>query len=410
MGLRPVDDDDPRFRVRVLVFDPGNYALLIHLRQLLLCVAPRRTEVAAGFCGVCCVDPYGHRIAVIVRILACSLEIVRFVRIRAVSRKTLVLPQLELHLRIHRGILQQKCPAPVDQAYHELLLFFVIWDLRPIRPVGQLYRRILRQLHREDQILIVRQQLIHIRLASIRTYHLHPVPPVDRHRCRGPVARVVCRHDGIFISRVIVAAVRRGKRIGRANCLLHTVDGHRLDAGGRLSRCRRVADGEGVRARLSLERFFIADILSGIDLAVLQHLQHRRLRVRFHDMAADIADQLVRFRVPAAGCVLAVPCGLRRDRVACLTLHIPARPDVTRLPVDPAEVVLPVAGVVDQLQFHCVDRPAVVLHVRQRQQLHVDAPVLVGNQDIIEVPEESKIVVAVDGLRLNLQLYQLSIV
>ena len=410
MGLRPVDDDDPRFRVRVLVFDPGNFALLIHLRQLLLCVAIRRTEVAAGFCGVCCVDPYGHRIAVIVRILACSLEIVRFVRIRAVSRKALALPQLELHLRIHRGILQQKCPAPVDQAYHELLLFFVIWDLRPIRPVGQLYRRILRQLHREDQILIVCQQLIHIRLASIQTYHLHPVPPVDRHRCRGLVARVVCRYDGIFISRVIVAAVRRGKRIGRANCLLHAVDGHRLDAGGRLSRCRRVADGEGVRARLSLERFFIADILGGIDPAVLQHLQNRRFRVRFHDMAADIADQLVRFRVPAAGCVLAVLRRLRRDRVACLTLHIPARPDMARLPVDPAEVVFPVAGVVDQLQVHRVDRPAVVLHVRQRQQLHVDTPVLVGDQNIIEVPEEGKLVVAVDGLRLNLQLYQLSIV
>ena len=410
MGLRPVDDDDPRFRVRVLVFDPGNFTLLIHLRQLLLCVALRRTEVAAGFCGVCCVDPYGHRIAVIVRILACSLEIVRFVRIRAVSRKALVLPQLELHLRIHRGILQQKCPAPVDQAYHELLLFFVIWDLRPIRLIGQLYRRILRQLHREDQILIVRQQLIHIRLASIRTYHLHPVPPVDRHRCRGLVACVVCRHDGIFISCVIVAAVRRGKRIGRANCLLHIVDGHRLDAGGRLSRCRRVADGEGVRARLSLERFFIADILGGIDPAVLQHLQNRRFRVRFHDMAADIADQLVRFRVPAAGFVFAVLRRLRRDRVTRLTLHIPARPDVARLPVDPAEVVLPVAGVVDQLQFHRVDRPAVVLHVRQRQQLHVDTPVLVGDQDIIEVPEEGKLVVAVDGLRLNLQLYQLSMV
>ena len=83
---------------------------------------------------------------------------------------------------------------------------------------------------------------------------------------------------------------------------------------------------------------------------------------------------------------------------------------MARLPVDPAEVVFPVAGVVDQLQFHRIDRPAVVLHVRQRQQLHVDAPVLVGNQDIIEVPEEGKIVVAVDGLRLNLQLYQLSIV
>ena len=128
-----------------------------------------------------------------------------------------------------------------------------------------------------------------------------------------------------------------------------TVDGHRLDAGGRLSRFRRVADGEGVRARLSLERFFIADILGGIDLAVLQHLQHRCLRVRFHHMAAHIAEQLVLFRVPAAGCVLAVPCGLRCHRVTRLTFHIPACPDVARLPVDPAEVVLPVAGIVDQL-------------------------------------------------------------
>ena len=255
----------------------------------------------------------------------------------------------------------------------------------------------------------MRQQLIHIRLASIRTYHLHPVPPVDRHRCRGPVARVVCRHDGIFISRVIVAAVRRGETIGGAGLQL-AVDGHRLDAGGRLSRCRRVVDSEGVRARLSLERFFIADILGGIDPAVLQHLQNRRFRVRFHDMAADIADQLVRFRVPAAGCVLAVPCGLRCHRVTRLTLHISARPDVARLPVDPAEVVLSVAGVVDQLHLHRFDRPAVVLHVRQRQQLHVDTPVLVGDQDIIEVPEEGKLVVAVDGLRLNLQLYQLSMV
>ena len=83
---------------------------------------------------------------------------------------------------------------------------------------------------------------------------------------------------------------------------------------------------------------------------------------------------------------------------------------MARLPVDPAEVVLPVAGVVDQLQFHRVDRPAVVLHIRQRQQLHVDTPVLIGDQNIIEIPEEGKLVVAVDGLRLNLQLYQLSMV
>ena len=167
MGLRHVDYYDIRVIrwIRVLVFGPGNFALLIQFRQLLLCVAVRRTEVAAGFCGVCCIDPYAHRIGTIP--LACIFEIVRFVRIRAVSRKALVPPQLELHLRILRGILQQKCPVPVDQAYPEFPI--LVRYGRIVILVRQLYRRILRQLHREDQILIVCQQLIHIRLASIQT-------------------------------------------------------------------------------------------------------------------------------------------------------------------------------------------------------------------------------------------------
>ena len=303
-----------------------------------------------------------------------------------------------------RRIVQHERPVFGDQTCPELSLFLVIWDFRPVCLIGQRCRHARRQPDLEHQIFIVREHQIGVGLLAVLADDLHVVPPVCSD-CRSSfVSRVVSRDHGIFRSRVIVAAIRRGETIGGAGLLL-AVDGHRLDAGGRLSRCRRVSDGEGVRAGISIDV-----ILDGVALAVLQHLQHRRFRVRFHDMAADIADQLVRFRVPATGFVFAVLRRLRRDRVACLTLHIPARPNVARLPVDPAEVVLPVAGVVDQLQFHRVDRPAVVLHVRQRQQLHVDAPVLVGDQNIIEVPEESKIVVAVDGLRLNLQLYQLSIV
>ena len=248
----------------------------------------------------------------------------------------------------------------------------------------------------------MRQHQIGVGLFAVRADDLHVVPPVGSDCGRSLVSRVVSRNHGIFRSRIIVAAIRRGETIGGAGLRL-AVDGHRLDAGGRLTIQRRVAHGEGVRAGISIE-----GILDGVALAVLQNLQHRRLRVRSHHMAAHSAELLL--IAPFAGDVLSVLLGHLRHRVTRLTFHIPACPDVARLPVDPAEVVIPVAGVVDQLQFHCVDRPAVVLHVRQRQQLHVDAPVLVGNQDIIEVPEESKIVVAVDGLRLNLQLYQLSIV
>ena len=79
------------------------------------------------------------------------------------------------------------------------------------------------------------------------------VPPVCSDCRRSLVSRVVSRDHGIFRSRVIVAAIRRGETIGGA-VLRHTVDGHGLDAGGRLSRCSRVAHGEGVRAGLSIER------------------------------------------------------------------------------------------------------------------------------------------------------------
>ena len=301
-----------------------------------------------------------------------------------------------------RRIVQHERPVFGDQTCPELSLFLVIWDFRPVCLIGQRCRHARRQPDLEHQIFIVRQHQIGVGLFAVRADDLHMVPPVGSDCGRSLVSRVVSRNHGIFRSRIIVAAIRRGETIGGAGLRL-AVDGHRLDAGGRLTIQRRVAHGEGVRAGISIE-----GILDGVALAVLQTLQHRRLRVRSHHMAAHSAELLL--IAPVAGDVLSVLLGHLRHRVTRLTLHIPARPDVARLPVDPAEVVLPVAGVVDQLQFHRVDRPSVVLHVRQRQQLHVDAPVLVGDQDIIEVPEEGELVVAVDGLRLNLQLYQLSIV
>ena len=113
------------------------------------------------------------------------------------------------------------------------------------------------------------------RSVAVRADDLHVVSPVDLHGCHGGIARVVSRDHGMFRSRVIVAAIWRGETIGGTGLRL-AVDGHRLDAGGRLSRCSRVAHGEGVRAGISID-----GILDGVALAVLQNLQHRRLCVLF---------------------------------------------------------------------------------------------------------------------------------
>ena len=122
----------------------------------------------------------------------------------------------------------------------------------------------------------MRQLCLGVCRLLIRAYDSHAVPPVDLHGRRGGVARIVRRDDGIFRSRVIVAAVGCGKRIERVCCLLHTVDGYGLDAGGRFAALRRIAHGEGIRARSSND-----DILDGVALAVIQNLQHRCRRVLF---------------------------------------------------------------------------------------------------------------------------------
>ena len=268
------------------------------------------------------VDLHSHRIDVLIRFPAYILEIVRFGCIRVVSKEVLTPPQNKLGLRILRVILQHERPASVDQTYREASHFFVIWNFRMICLVGHSYRRTIRHLHREHQILVVRQFCLGVCRLLIRAYDSHAMPPVDLHGRRGGVARIVRRNDGIFRSRVIVAAVGCGKRIiGGVGLLLHTVDGHGLDAGGRFTALRRIAHGEGVRARSSND-----DILNGVALAVRQNLQHRRRRVLFQQMIAH--GTVLLLNAPVAGDVLSVLFGHLRRRVARLTILIPARPDV----------------------------------------------------------------------------------
>ena len=196
------------------------------------------------------------------------------------------------------------------------------------------------------------------------------VPPVCSDCRRSFVSRVVSRDHGIFRSRVIVAAIRRGETIGGAVLRL-AVDGHRLDAGGRLSRCSRVAHGEGVRAGISIDV-----ILDGVALAVLQNLQHRRLRVRSHHMAAHSAELLL--IAPVAGNVFGVLFGVFRGGVSCAAFH--TGPDVAAVPVRPTQFMATCAFLAAQLQL--ANYSAVIVGIWQAQPLQVHAPIFVGDKKL----------------------------
>ena len=196
------------------------------------------------------------------------------------------------------------------------------------------------------------------------------VPPVCSDCRRSFVSRVVSRDHGIFRSRVIVAAIRRGETIGGAVLRL-AVDGHRLDAGGRLSRCSRVAHGEGVRAGISID-----GILDGVALTVLQTLQHRRLRVRSHHMIAHSAELLL--IAPVAGAVLSVLLGHFRGGVSCAAFL--AGPDVAVVPDRPAKFMATCAFLAAQLQL--ANYSAVIVGIWQAQPLQVHAPIFVGDKKL----------------------------
>ena len=165
------------------------------------------------------------------------------------------------------------------------------------------------------------------------------VPPVCSDCRRSFVSRVVSRDHGIFRSRVIVAAIRRGETIGGAVLRL-AVDGHRLDAGGRLSRCSRVAHGECVRAGLSIEV-----ILDGVAFAVRQSFHNRGFRVPLKHMTAHSAELLL--IAPAAGSVFGVLFGHFRGGVSCAAVL--ADPDVAVVPVRPDKFMVVCAFLAAQL-------------------------------------------------------------
>ena len=196
------------------------------------------------------------------------------------------------------------------------------------------------------------------------------VPPVCSDCRLSLISRVVSRDHGIFRSRIIVAAIRRGETIGGAGLRL-AVDGHRLDAGGRLSRCSRVAHGEGVRAGISID-----GILDGVALTVIQTLQHRRLRVRSHHMAAHSAELLL--IAPVAGDVLSVLLGHFRGGVSCAAVL--ADPDVAVVLVCPDKFMATCAFLAAQLQL--ANYSAVIVGIRQAQPLQVHAPIFVGDKKL----------------------------
>ena len=208
------------------------------------------------------------------------------------------------------------------------------------------------------------------RSVAVRADDLHVVPPVCSDCRRSFVSRVVSRDHGIFRSRVIVAAIRRGETIGGAVLWL-AVDGHRLDAGGRLSRCSRVAHGEGVRAGLSIE-----GILDGVAFAVRQSFHNRGFRVPLKHMIAHSAELLL--IAPVAGAVLSVLLGHFRGGVSCAAFL--ASPDVAAVPVRPTQFMATCAFLAAQLQL--ANYSAVIVGIWQAQPLQVHAPIFVGDKKL----------------------------
>ena len=230
---------------------------------------------------------------------------------------------------------------------------------------------------------LVLDALVPIRAISIRAFVpvaravLAPVAvavlmvsPVCSDCRRSLISRVVSCDHGIFRSRVIVAAVGCGETIGGA-VLLHTVDGHGLDAGRRLSRCSRVDHGECVRAGLSIE-----GILDGVAFAVRQSFHNRGFRVPLKHMTAHSAELLL--IAPVAGNVFGVLFGHFRGgvpRTAFLT-----GPDVAAVPVCPAQFMA--TGTFLAVQLQPADHSAVIAGIRRAQPLQVHAPVFVGDEKL----------------------------
>ena len=143
-------------------------------------------------------------------------------------------------------------------------------------------------IERQFQFKPVRHAKVEDRAARVVsvTQDQDPVSSVQSYLCCGAVARIVRNDDLIHKSFVIVAAVRRGQMINLSGLhgLLHTVDRHRLDAGGHLLVSHRVADCEADRTGLP-----VIGVVGGILHSIRNSLNHRRGRVLHQLMPAHSA-------------------------------------------------------------------------------------------------------------------------
>ena len=75
---------------------------------------------------------------------------------------------------------------------------------------------------------------------------------------------------------------------------------------------------------------------------------------------------------------------------------------MTAIPVFPAIDMVLTRGI-HHGHFQFGDGPAIVLHIRQCQQRHIDESALIGNQEIREIPEEIASAIGSQGIGLHLQ-------
>ena len=256
---------------------------------------------------------------------------------------------------------QQKRPVGIDDAevigFGFLVIVYLDTLVVQIDKIG-----FLRQIEREVQIESVGRAHFSVLFAPVTVFHeQHPVSSVHSYSCRGAVARVIRNDDLVHESFVIVAAVRRGQLIDLPGLhgLLHAVDRHGLDPGRWFILSRRVADRKADRAGLP-----IVGVVGGVVPSVYHAIDHRRRGVLRRYDSAHGAFLLLTF--PVAGRVLSV---LRRPfprRIPAEAVLAP--PDMTAMPVFPAIDMVSLAGGLHHYHFQFGDGPAVVLHIRQRQQ------------------------------------------
>ena len=370
-----------------IVSIPFNTAAFIQLFQLLQCIARGRCKVVAGLVRR---NPECYRIAIF-SILVYGIDIAEFVlSVRAIVPEARV-PHTNRQLSWEH---QQKRPVGIDDAEVVGFLFLVIvyFDFLVIQ-IDKI--RFFWQTEREIQIESVRHAQFNIP-GQVPIFHKqHPVSSVHSDLCCGAVACPVRNDDLIPESFVPVAAVRRTQLIDLPglHALLLAVDRHRLDAGHRLALRCRVSDRKVNRA----ERPVVV-VVGGVVPSVYHALDHRRRGVLRRHISAHGAFFHLAF--PVAGRVLSILRTPFLHRVSAEAALAP--PDMAAPPVFPAIDMVLTRGI-HHGHFQFGDGPAIVLHIRQCQQRHIDESALIGNQEIREIPEEIASAIGSQGIGLHPQ-------